>query len=103
MEPKNTSHKIARHNIDLVYPLRLTILGDMNSGKSTWVRNLFSNLDNLTNIDSLKNKRIHIIYCYNFQPGIYINKILRFDHWSCFYHLVLMELKTLGLVFTIYY
>lgn len=62
---------IKRSDIDLNYPIRLTILGEMNAGKSTWVRRFLSNLDNLTNIHSLHNKKIHVIYCYNYEPGKY--------------------------------
>ena len=61
--------KIASDTIDLMFPLRITIIGDMNSGKSTWVRNLISNLDTLTNRESIKNNKLHLIYCYNFEPG----------------------------------
>lgn len=62
---------IKRSDIDLNYPMRLTVLGEMNSGKSTWVRQFISNLDKVTNIHSLNNKKIHVIYCYNYEPGTY--------------------------------
>ena len=45
-------------------------LGDVNSGKSTLARNLISNINKVANLNSLQNKKIHLVYCYEGDPGI---------------------------------
>ena len=45
-------------------------LGDVNSGKSTLARNLIANINKVANLNSLQNKKIHLVYCYEGDPGI---------------------------------
>ena len=45
-------------------------LGDVNSGKSTLARNLISNINKVANLNSLQNKKIHLVYCYEGEAGI---------------------------------
>ena len=51
------------------YIILLLCEGDVNSGKSTLARNLISNLNEMTNIASLENKKIHLYYCYSGVAG----------------------------------
>jgi septin family protein len=62
------NQKIRNSDFDIKLPFRITLVGQMDSGKSTFIYNFLLNFQKVTNITSIK--KAEVIFCYNYESSL---------------------------------
>lgn len=56
-------------NTQFLLPCRIALIGDMNSGKSFWVKHFIEHFQKITNSDETGLKK-KVLFCYNSPSSI---------------------------------